>query len=91
MSKKVKYAIGVDLGATAIKIGMVSQSGEILKQVTVNTNAEEGPKKVINNIKMGIHTLLTGTKFNVNGLSEKRKANLISYSNNKDFHENKKN
>jgi glucokinase len=68
MSKKVKYAIGVDLGATAIKIGMVSQSGEILKQVTVNTNAEEGPKKVINNIKMGIHTLLTGTKFNVKGI-----------------------
>ena len=68
MSKKVKYAIGVDLGATAIKIGMVSQSGEILKQVTVNTNAEEGPKKVIDNIKTGIHTLLAGTKFKYKGI-----------------------
>ena len=68
MSKKIKYAIGIDLGATAIKIGVVSQSGEILKQVTVDTNAEKGPKKVIYNIKMGIYTLLTGTKFNYKGI-----------------------
>ena len=54
MSKTVKYAIGVDLGGTNIKIGIVTDKGKLTKKISVKTEAEAGPKKVISNIQKGI-------------------------------------
>lgn len=68
MTKKIKYAVGVDLGGTNIKIGLVSQSGEIVNQISIDTEAEKGPEKVIENIKSGIHSLLSKNKITFTGI-----------------------
>ena len=59
---KTKYAIGVDLGGSSIKLGIVSNSGRIIKKVTVRTEAEKGKKQVIENIKSGIIELISSKK-----------------------------
>jgi len=64
----MKYAVGVDLGGTNIKIGLVSQGGKIVKRVSVATEAKEGPRRVICNIKDGIRELLTSVNQNVEGI-----------------------
>jgi glucokinase len=56
---KPKYAIGVDLGGTSIKLGIVSDLGKLIKKVTVRTEADKGKEKVIENIKVGINELLS--------------------------------
>jgi glucokinase len=62
MAQKTKYAIGVDLGGTSIKLGIVSDSGRLIKKVTVRTEAEKGKKQVIENIKSGINELISSIK-----------------------------
>ena len=57
MNKKNKYAIGVDLGGSSIKLGIVTNTGKLIKKITVRTEAEKGPKKVIENIVSGINEL----------------------------------
>ncbi len=57
MKKNNKYAIGVDLGGTSIKLGIVTNTGKLIKKITVRTEAEKGPKKVISNIISGITEL----------------------------------
>ena len=64
----MKYAVGVDLGGTSIKIGLVSQDGKIVKKVSVATEAHGGPRKVVCNIKKGIGELLTGITRQVEGI-----------------------
>jgi len=68
MSGRTKYAVGVDLGGTNIKIGIVSQSGKIFKRISIKTEADEGPKKIIENMKFGIHTLLSKSSIQVQGI-----------------------
>jgi len=68
MTKKEKYAIGVDLGGTSIKLGIVSEKGKILKKTTVETKAEEGPESVISQIKYGIKILIHNNKYKLNGI-----------------------
>ncbi len=55
MSKSEKYAIGVDLGGTSVKIGIVSEKGKIAKKIAVDTKAAEGPASVVSQIKKGIN------------------------------------
>lgn len=45
-----KFAIGVDLGGTFIKAGVVSISGEVLIEDSIPTEAEKGPSHVIEQI-----------------------------------------
>jgi glucokinase len=54
---KRKYAVGVDLGGTSIKIGLVDEKGEILDKTSVASLAHEGPKTVISQIIKGIKQL----------------------------------
>jgi len=68
MTKKIKYAIGVDLGGTTIKLGIVTNSGRILKKISVRTEAENGPKKVIGNIISGINELNAKSKYKIEGI-----------------------
>lgn len=56
---KSKYAIGVDLGGTSVKIGIVSESGKIIKKTSIDTNAQNGPAAVISSIKNGIDQLIS--------------------------------
>jgi len=68
MAKPDKFAIGVDLGGTNIKIGIVSEKGKLVKSVSVKTEADSGPKKVIANIIKGVEVILEKNKFKIQGI-----------------------
>lgn len=68
MAKSEKYAIGVDLGGTNIKIGIVSNSGKIISTTSLKTDAQLGPKTVIKNIKKGISEILKNNKCKISGI-----------------------
>lgn len=68
MSKSEKYAVGVDLGGTNIKFGIVSQKGKILEKVSLNSKAEGGPEKVVKQIKAGIKEILAGNRKKIRGI-----------------------
>jgi glucokinase len=68
MGSKNKYALGVDLGGTNIKIGIVSDKGKLIESTSVKTEADRGPKKVISNILDGIKTILKKNKLNIQGI-----------------------
>jgi glucokinase len=53
-----KLFIGVDLGATTIKSGVVDESGRILVQQKLPTEAHRGPQTVIANIQTSIQSLI---------------------------------
>lgn len=57
MVQKETYAVGVDLGGTNLKLGLVSRSGKIVDRITLPTEAEKGPKHIIKSIKKGIKEL----------------------------------
>jgi glucokinase len=68
MADTEKYAIGVDLGGTSVKLGIVSQQGKIIRKTAVETKAEDGPESVIAQIKYGINILLHKNKFKLYGI-----------------------
>ena len=68
MKEKTKYAVGVDLGGTNIKIGLVTQGGKIINKLSIKTESDRGPQKVVENIKTGIYALLNKTKVHVHGI-----------------------
>ncbi|MBE0571991.1 MAG: ROK family protein [Ignavibacteriaceae bacterium] len=68
MTSKNKYAIGVDLGGTTIKLGIVTSTGRILKKISIRTEAEKGPKKVIDNIIAGIDELIASSSYKISGI-----------------------
>ena len=68
MTKKEKYAVGVDLGGTNIKLGLVSQSGKIVRKTSVETKADEGPDAVISQMKKGINQILAKNKKEITGI-----------------------
>jgi glucokinase len=68
MAKTEKYAVGVDLGGTNIKIGIVSDKGKLVKSISIKTEADCGPKTVIANIIKGIETILIKNKLKIQGI-----------------------
>jgi glucokinase len=68
MAKPEKYAIGVDLGGTNIKIGIVSQKGKILEKLSLSSKSEGGPEKVVKQIKIGVREILSGNKKKIRGI-----------------------
>ena len=57
MSKKI-FSIGVDLGGTNIKYGVVSSKGEILEKGLISSFASSKKEIILSNIKRAITTLL---------------------------------
>jgi glucokinase len=51
-------AVGVDLGGTAVKVGLVDRGGEILKSIHLETDAKLGPSHVLKEIIEGIRSVL---------------------------------
>ncbi|GAB4295745.1 MAG: ROK family protein [Ignavibacteriaceae bacterium] len=69
MAKKEKSALGIDLGGTNIKFGIVTEKGKILKKLSIKTEAEKGPERIIENIKTGINELISpGQKNKIEGI-----------------------
>jgi glucokinase len=54
MAKKAKYAVGVDLGGDTIKVGATAKDGRLLFKGVVETRAEEGPARVVKQIRKGV-------------------------------------
>ncbi|MCW8848695.1 MAG: ROK family protein, partial [Melioribacteraceae bacterium] len=65
---KEQYAIGVDLGGTKVKLGIVTSSGRIVKKLSIPTLANEGAEKSISQIIKGIKDLLKSNKKNIVGI-----------------------
>lgn len=57
-----KYFIGVDLGGTNIKFGIVSQSGKVLQKGMFSAQANLGRHAILNNINKGIRESLAFAK-----------------------------
>ncbi len=68
MAKSDKYAIGVDLGGTNIKFGIVSQKGKLVEKLSLNSKADGGPEKVVKQIKNGISEILSKNKVKIRGI-----------------------
>ncbi len=68
MAKSKKYVIGVDLGGTNIKIGIVSPEGKIIKKTSRKTQAENGPKAVVKNIIEGIKEITDNKKYPIKAI-----------------------
>ena len=68
MNKKQKYAIGVDLGGSSIKIGIVAETGKLIKKISVKTEAEKGPNNVIEKIVHSIYDLTEKSKYKIDGI-----------------------
>jgi glucokinase len=56
----MKHIIGVDLGGTNTKVGLVTPSGRIVKRTEVPTQTEKGSKVVIKNILDSIKKVKSG-------------------------------
>ena len=62
----MRFSIGVDLGGTNIKTGLVSESGEIIHFITTPTNAHSGEKAIVSRIGQAIRQLVDqGKSFSV--------------------------
>lgn len=66
--EKTDYAVGIDLGGTYIKSGIVDSKGKIIKQFKTDTFADVSPKKVLSQIELSVDTLLKGFKKNISGI-----------------------
>ena len=58
---KKKYVVGVDLGGTKIYTALVDLDGNIVKEVTVKTEAQKGDAVVLDKIIKTIDDVLRGT------------------------------
>ncbi|HWP83479.1 MAG TPA: ROK family protein [Bacteroidota bacterium] len=61
MNAPQRLAIGVDLGGTTIKTGLVSANGSILYQSKFPSRSLEGPSAVLEEIERSIHDAMTHT------------------------------
>jgi len=51
-------ALGIDLGGTSVKVGVVNRAGEILSRGTRPTEVEKGPEGVAENIALAVEDAL---------------------------------
>ncbi|MDI6765439.1 MAG: ROK family protein [Bacteroidota bacterium] len=57
MNTKKAFVVGVDLGATTVKVGIVTKSGGLLDQISIDARAKYGPSAVIQQIVFSIQEL----------------------------------
>lgn len=67
MAKK-RYAVGIDLGGTSIKIGLVDERGKVKNKISLDSNAASGPKAVIKQIKHGIKIIIKESGHEIIGI-----------------------
>jgi glucokinase len=68
MPKNKKYAVGIDLGGTSTKVGIVDKSGKIHKKTEVDTLANGGPDIIIHQIEKGIDFVFKGFEKEIAGI-----------------------
>ncbi len=62
----LEYVLGVDIGGTKIKIGVITRSGKIQKSVTIDTLAHEGVDQVIHRLQENMVPLIQ--QYSVQGI-----------------------
>lgn len=65
---KNKLTLGIDLGGTFIKLGLVDADGQIVQKISVDTCANEGVNKVFSQIEKGVKEITTNSKIKINGI-----------------------
>lgn len=95
MSEQKKYYIGIDLGGTFIKGGIVSENGEIVVEDKVPTESDKGGEKVMDNVAALIEKLLfksslkkeetVGIGMGVPGMIDSKNG-IVVFSNNLRWH-----
>jgi len=68
LKMKNEKVIGIDLGGTNIKAGIVNREGKIIKKIAVATNAQKGPNEILNRIYLAIDSLLKKNNFKIKGI-----------------------
>src|SRR3989304_1817178 len=58
-----KIAIGVDLGGSAVKAGLVNAQGKTPRNTTVPAEANKGPTHVIKRIAESVHALIDNSSY----------------------------
>ena len=67
----MKYLIGIDIGGTTVKIGLLSHKGEILEKFEIKTNVENNGESILSDIRDAIYSFLDSKmieKENVTGI-----------------------
>lgn len=62
MAENKKYYIGIDLGGTFVKCGIITKSGEMLIKKQISTNPELGAKDAARRISLVIDEMISETK-----------------------------
>ena len=62
MAQKKKYYVGIDLGGTFIKGGIVDETGDIVYSDKVPTESDQGGDRVAMNIAVLADTLMKAMK-----------------------------
>jgi glucokinase len=62
MKNEARHVVGVDLGGTTVKAGIVSYDGDIVLEHTAPTEADQGPEHVTANIVRVIREVLDKTE-----------------------------
>ena len=87
-----RFAIGVDLGGTNLRVGAINENGALFDQLNLETLSERGREDVVDRLTSGILTLvarweqhyrLAGIGVGVPGiikLQEKMKAEYFRWS-----------
>ncbi|HOJ37608.1 MAG TPA: ROK family protein [Ignavibacteriales bacterium] len=65
---KQKLTLGIDLGGTFIKLGLVDAEGQIVQKISVDTCANEGINKVFEQIEKGVKEITTDNKIKLEGI-----------------------
>ena len=60
----MQYLIGVDIGGTTVKIGLVSYEGAILDKFEIKTNVENNGESILKDIRDAIYNYLTEKSIN---------------------------
>ena len=64
MAKVNNYYVGIDLGGTFIKGGIVTENGKIILSKKIKTEVEKGNDKIVENMNTLINLLLEDAKIN---------------------------
>ncbi|NOX18867.1 MAG: ROK family protein [Chlorobi bacterium] len=74
---KLKYSIGVDLGGTNIKLGVVRSDGKIKSKISLPTKAKRGPEFVVKQIISGVEELKKKNKVKIVGIGVGSPGSII--------------
>ena len=88
------YNIGIDLGGTNIKVGIVNENYEIISRASVKTNLPRPAEGIVEGICEAVNLALDDAKIGIGDVtsigigtpgSANRKTGVVLYSNNLGF------